>query len=299
MLGPCLRLLLVASTVVALAACSPSAAPPARTPAPGPSSRAVAAERVPDRLLDASVAQFRNAEGTRDLLAGVTNNSERTIRVTTGTIDWSGFRFPTVEITDPTIPSGETAAFTIRYGRPVCGTRPGRSATMVTTVDGRTRRLPLRVQDPWLLVRLHRDACLAQSLDAVADVRLRLADRPREVRGQPVLPGDVVLQRRPRARAAVQVVELSGSVLLDLAPRQGAGALPARLGPSQASLSLPVYLASTGRCDAHALGQSQQTFLLGVYVRRGRGPVQRVLTVPGPAQQRTVMRMLSRACRLR
>ena len=46
--------------------------------------------------LDASVTQFRFDEGTRNLKAGVTNNSDREIRGSRATIVWDGLAFPTV-----------------------------------------------------------------------------------------------------------------------------------------------------------------------------------------------------------
>lgn len=58
----------------------------------------------------------------------------------------------------------------------------------------------------------------------------------------------------------------------------------------------PVLLGSNGRCDAHGLGGSTQTFLLSAFVRLGNGPEQRVLlTPPGPVQRR-VLEVVDRAC---
>src|SRR3954471_21596916 len=71
------------------------------TPKPEP-----AAPEVPSAQLDASVAQFRFDEGTRNLRAGVTNNSERDIRVSAATIAWDGFRFPKVPIPDDLVKPG-------------------------------------------------------------------------------------------------------------------------------------------------------------------------------------------------
>ena len=92
-------------------------------------------ERVPDARLDASVAQFRFDEGTRNLRAGVTNNSDRDIRVTSATIVWDGFAFPEVPITDDLVKPGLTAAFQIAYGAPRCTS--GRRTRSGTRRSGR------------------------------------------------------------------------------------------------------------------------------------------------------------------
>src|SRR3954453_1535657 len=103
--------LVMASTVALSAGCTSDHRP------------RVVASRQPVRV-DASVAQFRYAEGTPDLRAGVTNPGERTIRVSSATISWDGFGFPPVRIPDPQTLPGNTAAFTIAYGAPRCGHRP-------------------------------------------------------------------------------------------------------------------------------------------------------------------------------
>src|SRR5690349_4183781 len=89
------------------------------TPDPKP-----AAPEVPSAQLDASVAQYRPDEGTRNLRAGVTNNSKRDIRVTSATISWDGLAFPTVPIADDLVKPGLTAAFNIAYGAPQCSREP-------------------------------------------------------------------------------------------------------------------------------------------------------------------------------
>ena len=172
--------------------------------------------------LDASVAQFRFDEGTRNLKAGVTNNGDHDIRVSQATISWDGFAFPTVPLTDGAVLPGQTAAFTIAYGAARCGQPPATEPVLVAVIDGRTTRLPLRVEDPGLLDRLHAKACAAQLLDRAASVHLRLATSTETLRGEEYLPGRLVLRHRAGATAPVRVVDLGGSVLL--AP----GAAPSR-----------------------------------------------------------------------
>ena len=114
--------------------------------------------------LDASVAQFRFDEGTRNLKAGVTNDGDRDIRVTPGH-HRLGRPSPSRPSRSPTTPvqPGQTAAFTIAYGAARCAARPSRAdPVLVAVVTGAPLRLPLRVEDPGLLLRLHAKACAQQ-----------------------------------------------------------------------------------------------------------------------------------------
>ena len=281
-----LLLALAASTVLtglaALAGCSsPSAPKPVPTP--------------PQRLV-ASVAQFRFDEGTRNLKAGVTDHSDADIRVSQATIAWDGFAFPTVPVSGGVVHPGQTAAFSITYGAPQCSVAPRARPLLVAVVDGRTLRLPLRVEDPQLLVRLHAKACAAERLDAAATVRLRLADHTTRIGGAEYLPGRVVVTHRPGATARVRIVDLGGSVLIDLLPRAGRTALPGELPGDRASLAFPVLLGSAHRCDAHALGQSSQTFLISAYVRLGAGPTQRVVLPLSTVERDRLIGIVHRDC---
>jgi len=257
------------------------------TPAPRPSAAG----------LTASVAQFRNDEGTRRLKAGVTNSGDGDIRVTRATIAWGGLAFPTVPLPDDPVHPGQTAAFPIEYGAPRCtDPAPGRPV-LVALIDGRTRRLPLHVDEPGLLDRLRAKACAAERLDAVATVRLVLSTRTERVDGVEQLPGALVLRRRPGATGRVRVVDLSGSVLLALVPRGGRAALPGTLAADQDVLRFPVLMGSTHRCDAHALGQSSQTFLISAYVRLEDEPTQRVVLPLTTAERDRLTGVIHRVCR--
>ena len=277
------RLLALLLTCVCAAGCSGHPAP--RT-APSPTAL----------RLDASVAQFRSDEGTRNLKAGVTNNSDRTIRVSQATIAWDGFAFPTVPITGGATLPGQTAAFTIAYGAARCARPPSTPPRLVAIVDGHTVRLPMRVDDPGLLDRLRAKACAQERLDATASVELRLATRTETLHGEEYLPGDLVLRRRPGASDRVRIVDLGGSVLLELVPRGGRDALPGVLEPRAGSLSFPVLIGSAHRCDGHARGQSSQTFLISAYVRQGTRPTQRVILPLATAERDRLLAVIDRDC---
>jgi hypothetical protein len=108
---------------------------------------------------------------------------------------------------------------------------------------------------------------------------------------KPSLRGRLVMARR-QAGQAVELRSLGGSVLIDLRP---AGDL-VDLDVGAERAVTPVLLSSSGRCDAHALGGSTQTFLLSAYVRLGDAPEQRVVLTPPPAVQSRMLRVVDRAC---
>jgi hypothetical protein len=260
------------------------------------SGAAATAAPVAADQLRASLTQDRFAEGTRSVLAGVTNASRRTLRITDAAVDWPGLSFPPVHLDEPRIEPGETAAFTVKYDAARCDGPVREAPRMQVRVDERSMNLPLHVDIPGLLGRLRADACAQQRLSAVASVHLRLSERTEVVRGIEQLPAEVVVKRMPGSTAPVTVEDLAGSVLISLSPRAGRDALPVSLRPGQDRLALPVLLGSTGRCDGHARSQSSQTFLLGIFVRRGADPVQRVVQIPTRAEQERLLAMLDRVC---
>ncbi len=255
-----------------------------------------APSRPPAPRLRASATQFRPDEGTTRLHAGVTNLGRTAVTVTSATVVWPGFAWPTVRLPRAPVPVGQTAAFVIRYGAAHCHVGPG-PAYLRAEVDGRSVRLRLRVQDPALLSRLHAHECARRRLAATAGLALRLRRHTVVRGGEEYLPGTVLLRRRPGARSTVTVVDVGGSVLFDLAAAPGAGRLPARLAPGAPQLRVPMRIGSAHRCDPHARGNSSQTFLFSVYTRLAGEPVQRSVFVPGPATRRRLDGLLDRACR--
>ena len=149
---------------------------------------------TPDRStplrLDASVTQFRFDEGTRNLKAGRHNNGTATCGSARPRSCGTASPSRRSRSPDGAVPPGQTAAFTIAYGEPQCSQPPTGRPTLVAVVDGRTRRLPLRVEDPRLLVRLHAKACAKASASTrAASVELRLGTRTETVARRGVPPG--------------------------------------------------------------------------------------------------------------
>ena len=253
-----------------------------------------APQAVSPRGLRASITQNRFDEASGALLAGITNQSHRTIRVTRASIRWAGFSWPQVAINPVPVMPGQTAPFHISPGRAHCQGTVTASPVLSATVDGAALRLPLSVDLPGLLDQLRRSACAGQALSAAARVTLTISAREVTRRGAPYFRGAINLERTPGSHTVVSVVATLGSVLFDVLP---ARPLPDRLRASTARLRVPVVVGPTRRCDPHARGQASQPFLFAVFTRLGTEPQHRTITVPTPAEQRRLNRLLDRSCR--
>lgn len=66
---------------------------------------------------------------------------------------------------------------------------------------------------------------------------------------------------------AIELVEMKGSVIFDVEPRDGA-ALPLVLASGQGEAVLPVTITAT-RCEPHAFAESKKTFVFAVWISVG------------------------------
>ena len=103
--------------------------------------------------------------------------------------------------------------------------------------------------------------------------------------------------RRPGASGeAVTVEDLGGSVLFDVLPREGRRLRPVRLAPDARSVTIPIRVGPTQRCDAHTRGTASQPFLFSVYSHTAGDPVHRTIRIPDAATQRRLLGLLDRYC---
>ena len=257
-----------------------------------------AAPPEPDRQapLGVSLSQSRFDEGTRQLRAAVTNTGHRTVHVDTAGIAWPGFAPSPAPVPDGDLGPGQTAGLVLEYGEPRCDSPSAGRPAMAVVVDGAEQTVPLERDDARGLIRLHVRACAQQRLERSVAVSLRMRLQPVTRAGEEYLPGAVVVRRRAGSTDELSVLDLAGSVLLDLAPRDGRSVLPVRLAAEDDVLRLPVLIGSVHRCDAHALGQSSQTFLFSIYVTLGGQPGQRVIAIPDKPTREALTGILDRDC---
>ena len=88
--------------------------------------------------------------------------------------------------------------------------------------------------------------------------------------GAPAVSGTVEM-RRNHSTEPITLVRLNGSVLLrlvDLSPSTPVAVLEA----GQDSLTVPILIEQSGRCEAHALAESKKTYLIVLDVGIGDEP---------------------------
>jgi hypothetical protein len=239
--------------------------------------------------LSVTVVQQRIDEATRIVGVEATNHTSATVHVSAIRLSGAGLVGHAVA-RDTDLQPGVTVAMRTSYGRPDCDDRAGRVVAHLD-VDGRTVDYPVDADGQDWMRRLLDADCAGLELEETAAVRLSGPYRPAVVNGEPRLRARLVVTRLSPGDA-VDVRALDGSVLLDLRP---AGPLVDLLADDQRAVT-PVLLGSNGRCDAHALGGSTQTFLLAAFVRLGDTPQQRVVLVPPPAVRGRVLSVVAEAC---
>jgi hypothetical protein len=236
-----------------------------------------------------TVVQQRVDEATRTVGVEATNSGAHPVHVSSVRLSGSGLDAPTTPL-DTDLQPGLTVALRTSYGNPDCTDRTG-SLVATLEIGGELVALPVDAAGEQEMERLLDVECAGRALAASVSVRLSGPYREVVVGGQPQLRGRLVLIRRAPGDA-LDVRSLGGSVLIDLRP---AGQLQ-DLGADADRAVTPVLLGSSGRCDAHALGGSTQTFLLSAYVRLGDGPEQRVVLTPSRRVQGAVLQVVDRAC---
>ena len=251
------------------------------------------------RGITASATQTRFEESTGSLRAGITNNSDHAITVTRARILWPGFEWPTESLGTESVLPGQTQAFLVAPGAPRCEAALA-AARIEAVIGGRTVTLPLHIDLPGLLARLHAAACAQQELDRVARVSLQITRKEVRFRSSPHFLGQVVLTRVPGTTTPVSVVDVRGSVAFELFARSESDvplALPRALPRAASTVRVPVLVGPDRRCDAHARSQASQPFLFAIFTRLGDGaPPHRMIVVPDSREQLRLLDLVDRAC---
>ena len=225
----------------------------------------------PSNELSASAGQFRFDEGTRNVRTGLTNNSTKPITVTTARISWDGFKWSTAKLPKGPVLPDQTAAFLSHFGRADCTATPS-GPRLRAVVNGVRRDLPLRLDQPGLFERLRTSACAAQRLTDAASLTLSIGRSVVRDNGVPFFTGTVTVLRRQVPGEPIAVVDLGGSILFNVLPREGRRLRPVSLPPGTESLTIPIRVGPTRECSPH----SRRQHLAAVPVQRlhphGRRP---------------------------
>lgn len=250
-----------------------------------------------------SLTQYRFDEGTRKINAQVTNEGSDPFTVTSVELmsPVLASLAPTTENT--VVAPGQTIDLQTAYADPDCdATSTGRAAFLLNLQGQAALSVQLDRRGQALLDRLYARECALARIADVASVSFGPSFTRVRVDGEPYLRGELLVTRWPNPDTrdvSLTVDSFAGSVLVTLLPQRGAEALPATLDAGAGSLRVPILIGSSNRCDAHARGQSTQTFLLSVFVHVAGAATQRVILVPDKASQRQALAVVDAACHTR
>ena len=254
-----------------------------------------------DRIrFHATLIQWRADTDTNRIDVQLTNRSYVSVRVETVHIVWPGVAAAaTSENGGTDYDPGRTIDIKADYGDTVCDDRASREVKVeVTLADGNVLLLPVDRAGSASLRHLAAADCDLKAITAVANIELSSTFTQAPGGGGDRLLGTVTVTRTARSRQAdrsrLSVEGFLGSVLLDLS-YAGKDELPLWLEPGDASIRVPVAI-TPARCDSHALGESQQTFLFGVGVGVEGSEPRLVTVVPGAVAKRQASALVERVC---
>lgn len=235
-----------------------------------------------------SFIQQRIDEGTTRGNLRVINEENKPLVVTRIGLDWPGYgRF--VRDFETTIAPRQTIDLRIDMPKPLCDAATPRAFGIVD-FSGSVLRARIDGSGQGYLQRMWRRACDMTAVSQAVSFHYSGPWRSVTAFGyHHVLHGRFELRRRS-GNEPVTLVRLTGSVLFDLH-------LDRRivLGPHAAAGSSSLVFVP-GRCDAHGLSQSQQTFVFRAAVRIGSGRLMNVYAEPDRHTQNRANAMLDRAC---
>lgn len=260
----------------------------------GCSAAGGAGEPTADTPVDlvGSFVQQRTDEGTTRAHVRLTNDGDSTVQVDGVGLLWPGYE-DRVYDTDASFRPGATIDLSVELTGRDCAPNDKAPRARVRT-GGRTLTLPLDDSGTRALRNVWERACAAEAIADAVDVRFgpdwALGGR----KPGTLLRGTIEVTRRS-ADGPIALTGFQGSVLLDLEAVRPATP-PLSLSADHDRATLPVTLGSNGRCDAHALGGSTQTFLLRVLVSvDGAEPQPVILGLDKPTQSR-VLAAVHAAC---
>ncbi len=259
----------------ALLALTVACQPPSSVPRP-----------VPDVRL--SFIQQRPDEGTARGNLRVVSRARRPLTVSAVGLDWRGYGGSRLVAYSTTVQPGQTLDLRMTMPAPTCTARPA-SAYGLVVLDGLRVRSRIDPSGQGYLRRMWRRACDQSTFARTVRYAYTGPWRTVRYRGYDALSGRLVLRRRS-GTAPVRLDALTGSVLFDL---RLAHPLVLRHGQESSSAAL---LLDPGRCDAHGLASSQQTFVFRATVRLAGGRPMRVYVEPGREAVAHANAMLRRAC---
>lgn len=280
---------LASALVVALGGCTGSSAERPRETAPSVASPS------PSPVWSAGFVQERPDQDSPFADVIVTSHATEQLRVTGLRLRWSGYPARSWQPVDFRFHPGYTYGPDVRLPRPRCDGGGADPPQVQLRIAHRSPAVvPIDAPGAEGLRTVWERQCGEQRLLQAVHVDFGPSWRPVRRGGDPVLLGHLTA-RRGQSDAEVTLSETLGSVLLSFDP---AGDDRVLLGRGQNTGRLPVEVGSLGRCDAHALSQSSQTFKLRVWLRLDGGPEHSLVLVPAAPARAQMNSLIREACDL-
>ena len=215
--------------------------------------------------------------------------------VTSAALDATTFAPVPATKTNVRLFKGYVAHVRVPLGVATCPAGTGHSNAKLTVASDAGVVTHLEVPVPTeVLDAINSDECATRKVLDVASPSLGAASA---ASGMSVDTTLTITRGAAGAGAAVEVTALRGSVIFDLAPRQGV-TLPVVLAPDQDEVIVPVTFTAT-RCDGHAIAESKKTFVFGVWLTIDGGPAQYLEVRPDAALQAVLQSAIDDCARVR
>ena len=235
-----------------------------------------------------SFSQHRIDEGSDRANLRVVNETDRPAQVTEIGLESAGYG-DHVEDHDSVVQPGQTIDLRMTLPEPVCDAEPT-PAYGILIIDGTRVREKLDRFGQDFVESLWRRTCSLMSVTTVADLAWRFDyDAVGTGRGS-YLRGTLLVTRKPGTTTPLRVEGMQGSVLFRLQQT----ARPT-LGPRDDRVAVPVRV-RWGRCDAHAISESSQTFLWKLDISVGGAEPVRITTTVDDADKAPLLGYLKEAC---
>ena len=285
-------LLLVCLTASACTRASSDGERSPETPSLPHRTIALPPEEPPPPGVHLSFIQQRLDEGTRRANITVANGTGKVLRVRSVGLDWPGYPGQPSRLAYA-VPAQATIDLAYQLPRANCSPEAGEAPAfaIVSTASRTAVRRALADEGVRFLTRLWRTECDTRRLRRAVSVDYSDPAGWSETGTGPeaVLDADLVVRRRG-GDAVVAVDQVQGSVLFDLALGE-----PRSLESDARTLETPLAI-GPGRCDEHARGQSQQTFVWRVWLTLDGGPPIATILPPDREGQAKLLAFLDRVC---
>jgi hypothetical protein len=174
------------------------------------------------------------------------------------------------------LPARSGLDIAVVMGAADCTVAPGPPVAVVGLRDdtGARRTVDVALDDDGLVQQLHETDCAAQSLRQQADVQVT-ALTPLSTADGPVMRVTISLSRAEGSEP-VQVTGTDSNTVYDI---RAVDPLPTLRTTPSVAFSVDMIPA---RCDAHALGESYRTSLIGLRLAVGEGDPQPFVLTPEP-----------------